>query len=504
MTILSYCKGLPTPETEMNSLGFTQLEMFLTEVSQIFYSACCETVTHLLTAQKFNTSTTLGIEAERSRSFNKSQWNTHLQQHYRIAKRHAAGVISFAKGALDSAKECRIEQIKTLQGKLKSVQKWIESSERKLKNALKFYSKRNWQQSNTGCVFPIFSSLQYQTTNWQHKRFQLHQKKRRLYKLTLQFEHLKQAPIRVEIPKSHFFLVGSKDENSGNQACQWDGSIVKIRVPACLEAKFGKYVYSQIGGFERKNSRLPDTGAKTWHFYKKNNKWCVALQFTPAPVKQQSRDINYGALGIDLNPGSVGWAYCDKDGNLKAKGKIPLLMGLSQGKQDAQIVKACVELERLANKYACPIVCEELDFSTKKEQLREKGKKSARILSGWAYKRFFEMLSRILNNRGIELLTVNPAYSSVIGLVKFSRMYGLASDESAALAIARRGMRLSEKIPHSLTAYLSVNDEKHVWSGWNKLNRLLKQSRVNRHQFYSIANGESLVNLFRKEVGNDA
>jgi IS605 OrfB family transposase len=488
MTTLSYCKRLPTPEEEINALGFTQLEMFLAEVSPIFQAAACETVTHLLSNQEFN----------------KSKWNTHLQQRYGIAKRHAAGVISFAKGAYDSAKECRLEHIKMLQGKLKSVTQWIDKAQRKLKNARKFYRKRNWQHSKTGCIFPLSSSLQYRNTNWQYLRFQIHQKKRRLYKLTKQIEHLKLATIRVKIPKQHFFLVGSKTETFGNQAGQWDGSTIKIRVPACLEAKFGKYVYSRIGGFERKNSRLPETKAKSWHFYKKDNKWYVALQFTPLPVKKQSRDINYGAIGIDLNPGSVGWAYCDKDGNLKDKGKISLLTGLPKGKQADQIVKACLELQRLANKYACPIVCEELDFSTKKEQLREKGRKYARMLSGWAYKRFFELLNRILNNRGCELVTVNPAYSSVIGLVKYSRMYGLASDESAALAIARRGMRLSEKLPSALNAYLSVNDEKHVWHWWNKLNRLLKQSGVNRHKFYSIANSESLVNLLREEVGNDA
>jgi IS605 OrfB family transposase len=487
MTTLSYCKGLPTPADEMNCLGFTQLEMFLALVSPIFHSSCCETVAHLLSDQEFN----------------KSQWNTHLQKLYGIAKRHAAGVISFAKGAVDSARECRVEHIKTQQGKLKSLTQWIAKAERKLRNARKFYQKRNWQHSKTGCIFPISSSLQYRNTNWQYLRFQLHQKRRRLYQLTKQIEHLKLAPIRVKIPKQHFFLVGSKTETYGNQVCQWNGNNIKIRVPSCLEAKFGKYICSQIGGFERNNSRLPENGAKTWHFYKKENKWCVALQFTPALVKQQSKDINYGALGIDLNPSSVGWAYCDKEGNLKQKGKIPLLMGLPKGKQDVQIVKVCLELEKLANKYACPIVCEELDFSAKKQQLREKGRKYARMLSSWAYKRFFEFLNRILNNRGIELITVNPAYTSVIGLSKYARIYGLASDEAAALAVARRGMRLSERLPSAINAYLSVNDEKHVWHWWNKLNNLLKQSGVNRHKFYFIANSESLVNLL-KEVGNDA
>ena len=62
--------------------------------------------------------------------------------------------------------------------------------------------------------------------------------------------------------------------------------------------------------------------------------------------------------------------------------------------------------------------------------------------------------------------------------MKYLRMYGLASDESAALVIARRAMRLSEKIPRSLTAYSEVNLEKHVWSEWNKLNKKIKHSAV--------------------------
>ncbi|MEG4354437.1 MULTISPECIES: hypothetical protein [unclassified Microcoleus] len=66
-----------------------------------------------------------------------------------------------------------------------------------------------------------------------------------------------------------------------------------------------------------------------------------------------------------------------------------------------------------------------------------------------------------MSNRGIELIAVNPAYSSIIGLMKYLRMYGLASDEAAALVIARRAMKLSEKVPRSLTAYSEVNSEKH-------------------------------------------
>ena len=83
-------------------------------------------------------------------------------------------------------------------------------------------------------------------------------------------------------------------------------------------------------------------------------------------------------------------------------------------------------------------------------------------------------------------------------------MYGLASDEAAALVIARRGMRLGEKIPDSITAYVEVNSDKHVWSQWAQLNRKTKQSGkiARRHDYYTVSNWSFLVNpeLSRREA----
>ncbi|MEZ2226664.1 MAG: hypothetical protein ACBR50_10400 [Microcoleus sp.] len=226
------------------------------------------------------------------------------------------------------------------------------------------------------------------------------------------------------------------------------------------------------------------------------------MQFTPKPVNQVSRNRMYGCIGIDMNPGSIGWAYVDTEGNLKAKGQIPLQMGLPNGKQQAQIVNACLQLAVRATELECPVVCEELDFSTKKQSLGEESRKYARMLSGWAYSEFYKQLSSILSNRGIELIAVNPAYSSIIGLVKYLKMYGLASDESAALVIARRAMNKSEKIPRSLTAYSEMNPEKHVWSEWNQLNKKIKRSAVisRRCDYYSVSNWSFLVNLDTEEA----
>ncbi len=318
MAILTYTKGLPTPAEELNFLGFTQFEMFLTSYALIYRQAVCETVNHLCSNE----------------SFNKSQWNTHLQQTYLINKRHAGGVIADAIGQVSSAKECRQNHIKQLQGKLKSTQEWIRKAERKLKLARKFYSQKDWQHSKTGCTSPLASSLQYRNTSWQHLRFQIHQKKRKSCLLERKISYLKLKPIQVKVPHSQCFVVGSSSEKLVNQVCQWNGEYIKFRVPACLKDRFGKYVTTKLGGFDRKINRLSQAGAKSWHFYRKHGKWNAAVQFTPTPVKRVSQHSAYGCIGIDMNPGSIGWAYVDPDG-MKAKGQIPLQMGWLHGQQDA-------------------------------------------------------------------------------------------------------------------------------------------------------------------------
>jgi IS605 OrfB family transposase len=481
MATLTYCKGLPTDSLKVNALGCSELEMFLEAYAPIFRNAALETVTYLLSGA----------------SFDKSKWNTYLQATFKINKRHANGVISYAKGKVDGAKEHRALHLKTLTGRVKSLNAWIDKASRKLRLAQKFYAKPDWQHSRTGTKFPMSCSLTYRQTNFGSVRFQLHQKKRKLFLLQNKIEVLKHQPIHVSVPHSQVFVVGSKDESLGNQVSQWDGNRIKFRVPECLEAQFGKAVSADIGSFERNINRLPPDGAKSWHFYRKGGKWVAAVQFTPAQVKGVSKHHRYGCIGIDMNPGSIGWAYLDSDGNLKDKGQIPLEMGLPSGAQEAQIVEACLLLAKLAIEHQCPVVCEALDFSKKKEQLGERSRKYARMLSGWAYSQFYKLLGSILSNRGIELRQVNPAYSSFFALIKYMRMYGLSSDCAAALVIGRRGMYLAEKIPSAITAYFEVNSEKHVWHWLNKLNKLIQQSGriLCRHSYFTISNWSFLANL---------
>ena len=54
--------------------------------------------------------------------------------------------------------------------------------------------------------------------------------------------------------------------------------------------------------------------------------------------------------------------------------------------------------------------------------------------------------------QGVEVHQVNPAFSSVIGRVKFMERYGLSVHLAAALVLARRLLGCSERIPRRWVA----------------------------------------------------
>jgi len=45
------------------------------------------------------------------------------------------------------------------------------------------------------------------------------------------------------------------------------------------------------------------------------------------------------------------------------------------------------------------------------------------MLAGWADSLLFKLLKSIFYNRGMESSAVNQAYNSIIGLVKYVKMY---------------------------------------------------------------------------------
>jgi IS605 OrfB family transposase len=431
---------------------------------------------------------------------------------YAINARKFNSIHIILKGKIASRKECYKSQLKQTELRIKGLQKTIESEKKKL------------SKTPLSCGYnqkSISSKL----------RFTLHQKQRKLATLKDRLVTLKKKKPSIvfggkklwyaqfnlkengysshdewlkdwaQSRNSQFTLVGSKDETNGNQNCQLlPNGTLKIRVPSCYESIFGKYYVIENVKFSYGQRdveyALSHQQALTFRFVRKSDKWYVFCSFNLPETPTISHGKN-GMLGIDLNPNIIGWSYCDNEGNLKAKGQIKInVRDKSTNQTKAIIGDAVKKLVKLADKYDCPIRVENLDFERKKATMKEEGIRYSRMLSNFAYGCFLEMLNSCALKHGIDIIKVNPAFSSLIGLTKFMRLYGLSSDRLAALVLARRALRKKEGIPTNYARLVQVDFSRHVWSFWNALNKKLKG--VKRHSFFSVSNREVEVKLLNR------
>jgi IS605 OrfB family transposase len=235
--------------------------------------------------------------------------------------------------------------------------------------------------------------------------------------------------------------------------------------------------------------------------------WFVLVMLRQDFADPAVTDFSNGCLGVDLNADHVALTLTDATGNPLATVKDapgnPVMTRridlVTYGKTKAQrldmIRKAAAEIAKLADQLGVPVAAERLDFRRKRAELETAvGKKRARMLSSFAHSSFVQALSRVCVRRSVKLVLVNPAYTSLIGRVKFAPRYGSSVHAAAALAIARRAMALSERLPASgegISVLLASGDRvtlsrparigrRHVWSSWSLLSRGLSAVHAGR------------------------
>lgn len=230
----------------------------------------------------------------------------------------------------------------------------------------------------------------------------------------------------------------------------------------------------------------------TVSFHKDEKSWKVSVT-VDQKLDWIEPDFEVGALGADYNANHIALAYIDRFGNPVRTWTIPLnTYGLSNGEARDLIRKVAKEIAMEAKRLGVPVISEKLDFARKKRDLKATdGAKYARMLSSLAYNSFDAALASACARNRVAHRRVNPAYTSLIGRVKFARRYGLSVHTAAAVSIARRAMELSEGLPRNVDGSVTVplnNSEhvtlappvrkklRHVWSEWSEVNKELKKA----------------------------
>ncbi|MDN5276257.1 MAG: hypothetical protein PWR01_222 [Clostridiales bacterium] len=143
-----------------------------------------------------------------------------------------------------------------------------------------------------------------------------------------------------------------------------------------------------------------------------------------------------GVIGIDINayPDHIAWAEADGNGQLISYGKIPM-PNLASGNSDKREYyrwQYAHEVVRLAEEKGKAIVIERLDIRDKGKRGDFSGRKSRRIRHNFGYRSLLDKVKILAQRKGIQVIEVDPAYTSVIGLLKYAPQYMISKDEAAA------------------------------------------------------------------------
>ena len=123
-------------------------------------------------------------------------------------------------------------------------------------------------------------------------------------------------------------------------------------------------------------------------------------------------------------------------------------MGLSQNSKDNQEWILAHQLLDLAIQKGKAIAIENL--KKLKRGRRGDGKvKLRKILHQWNAKRFLQKLKRVAMLKGVEVIEVNPAYTSIMGMLKYAPQLSIDKDVAGAYVIGRRALGFKEDMPEN-------------------------------------------------------
>lgn len=243
---------------------------------------------------------------------------------------------------------------------------------------------------------------------------------------------------------SGVFFLGSGDESHGNQVLQvrpvGNGFVMQLRKDRPYEAG-GKYVtmsvmFPYMG--EELAYALCNNQPVSYRILRKDRKWYLTAMFSMETVICTNKES--GVIGIDYNDGFMELVETDRHGNMVSAEHINLSFHGTGSKAESEIKEKLSRIVKAASAKGKDIVIEDLDFR-KKKAIQRKGdrKQYNRMLHLFDYHRYAFWLENLCIRYGVNIIKVDPAYTSRIGNQKYSRSRKLTVHRAAAFVIARRG-----------------------------------------------------------------
>ncbi|ADL41423.1 transposase [Caldicellulosiruptor obsidiansis OB47] len=312
--------------------------------------------------------------------------------------------------------------------------------------------------------------------------------------------------------KGNLYSRGDRSKKGNlNTRIEIDGSLTKLRINVGEK----EYVYATIqpgwkvkgGTYTDRNQLLQAIGTcgepYSVELKLKNGKiyaYFTVEEVFPRPAMTRTS----GVIGIDTNayPRHVAWTETDKSGQLLEYGRIPMpeLESGSSSKREYYRWQYAYMIVEMAKDNQKALVIEKLNIKDKGKRGDFSGRKSRRIRHYFGYRSLLEKVKLLAKREGVEVIEVNPAYTSVIGMLKYAPQFMVSKDVAAAYVIARRGLGLRERIPHNYMMFLSRLDVNELEELKEYVRKVVKNTYVRKKQLREIDRAKK----FLQSLGSEA
>jgi len=225
----------------------------------------------------------------------------------------------------------------------------------------------------------------------------------------------------------------------------------------------GKYVWAKVTrSVKRKTDKWIDFISNIEHAEKTGDwfPYTVRLRLRNGKIYAQfskeeklpevSITKDNGVIGIDINayPFHLAIVHTAKDGNLEKYERISLdnLLKGSLEKREYLSWQTAHQVVEIAKRERKGIVVENLEKIPKGKRGDGLPKLRQR-LQKWIYKALLQKIEIVARRNGIQVIRVNPAYTSIVGKLKYAPLHNIDKDTAGAYVIARRGLGFKERLP---------------------------------------------------------
>ena len=390
--------------------------------------------------------------------FNKSRYNTYLQNEYGIVSRTANSIIYDAQGRFNALKELKEYERKQLERKIKHLEDVVipKLVEQRKQNSVKLQggvSVSQVQQRNLRLrVVAKRSRLNRLKQKLKTLEYQL--KSGRL-KLCFGTQRLLKQDHRkfIEQRDSQMTFIGAKEETACNHNLQLTYNRRSNQFLIRLRKDFGgyksakgddRYAYGKVY-FNRHKAQIVSilrskNSPLSYRIVKRNGRYYFycTFEFQVGNEGLVTRS-SYGTIGLDFNKGFVTLSETNRYGHL-VQTEFMSYRFKSGSKTKADLQKIANHVVKLALRTGKDVCIENLDFRATKSKTEVKiGRKYNEMLHSLAYREFSEVMESVAYRNRVELHKVNPAWTSWLAERIYCKPMKLNIHTGASYVIARCG-----------------------------------------------------------------